>query len=203
MSKAAFYFSLYNQDKSQHLNNEDLHTMATELFWLMTTLEVDFDAWDTIRNFILLSTEHSNDTEVVERLSSLLTLDTTPHDSSFFAKHVLMIHNALMGPDAPPVIEITLPSLRMIILTEDRLDNFIQTIFPATFKLEKEVVERQKGLGYEIFEALFIEGKKLANNMAYPDHLTPTTNEEGNNNSQRRSITGTSNHSSREDYEII
>ncbi|KAI8085278.1 rab-GTPase-TBC domain-containing protein [Thamnidium elegans] len=199
LSKASFYFSLYNQDKSLHLNNEDLHTMATELFWLITTLEVNFDAWDTIRNFIILSAETSNSKQVVESLASVLTLDMNPHDSSYLAKHVLMIHNALMGPEAP-VIEITLPSLRMIILTEDRLDHFIQTTFPATFKLEKEVVERQKGLGHEIFEALFIEGKKLANNMAYPDHLSP--NED--TSSKRRSISSLYSYKSQdEEYEII
>lgn len=173
--------------------------MATELFWLMNTLEVDFDAWETIRNFIILSAETSNGKEVVESLASVLTLDMNPHDSSYFAKHVLMIHNALMGPEAP-VIEITLPSLRMIILTEDRLDHFIQTTFPATFKLEKEAVERQKGLGHEIFEALFIEGKKLANNMAYPDHLAPN---EGTS-SKRRSIASLHSHKTQdEEYEII
>lgn len=157
---------------SEHLDNQDLHTMATELFWLMTTLEVEFDAWDSICNFIILSAEHSNSKDDVDALLALLKQDMNLDDSTYFAKHILMLHNALMGPDAP-VIEVTLPVLRMIVLTEDRLELFIQTIIPASFKLEKAVVERQKGLGHEIFEALFVEGRKLANNMAYPDHLTP------------------------------
>ncbi|KAG2193220.1 hypothetical protein INT47_010695, partial [Mucor saturninus] len=172
MSKANFYFSLYNQDKSEHLNNGNLHTMATELFWLMTTLEVEFDAWDAICNFIALSAEYSNTKDDVDALLALLKQEVNPDDSTYFAKHVSILHNALMGSDAP-VIEVTLPVLRMIILTEDRLEQFIQTIIPASFKLEKEVIERQKGLGHEIFEALFVEGRKLANTMAYPDHLTP------------------------------
>lgn len=172
MSKAEFYFSLYNQNKPENFNNEDFHTMATELFWLMATLEVEFDAWDTICNFITLGAEYSNSKENVNSLLLLLKQEINPDDSTYFAKHVLMIHNALMGPDAP-VIEVTLPVLRMIILTEDRLEQFIQTTIPTSFKLEKTVIERQKGFGHEIFEALFLEGKKLANNMAYPDHLTP------------------------------
>lgn len=172
MSKASFYFSLYNQDKSEHLNNRDLYTMTTELFWLMTTLEVEFDSWDAICNFIALSAEYSNTKDDVDTLLTLLKQDDNPDDSTYFAKHVSILHNALLGPDAP-VIEVTLPVLRMIILTEDRLEQCIQTIIPASFKLEKPVIERQKGLGHEIFEALFVEGRKLANTMAYPEHLTP------------------------------
>lgn len=193
MSKTAFYFALYDYDKSEKLNNVDLHTMATEFFWLMSTLEVKFDAWDTIYNFITLIVEQNNSKEVVDEILKVLQQDdnnSPPEDSTWFANHVLMIHNAFMGPEAPPV-EITLPVLRMIILTDDRIDQFIQTILPKSFKLEKAPAERQKGLGHEIFEALFIEGRKLATNMSLPVppdsastgiHLSPT-----DNNIKRRS----------------
>lgn len=176
MSKAAFFFALYDQDKDGELNNMDLHAMSTELFLLMSLLQCDFDKWDVVCNFITLSAEQTNDQEVVDKLHGELKenlstqqqpLDKSASllDSKYFVDHANMIHSVLMGPEAP-CIKITLPSLRMIILTEDRLDQLIQTDIPQSFKLQKALVERQKGLGHEIFEALFIEGKKLANNMA-------------------------------------
>lgn len=181
MSKAAFFFALYDQDKDGELNNIDLHTMSTELFLLMSLLQSDFDKWDVVCNLITLSAEQTNDQEVVDKLNGELKdnpstqqqqqqqpLDKSASlllDSKYFVDHANIIHGVLMGPEAP-CIKITLPSLRMIILTEDRLDQLIQTDIPQSFKLQKALVERQKGLGHEIFEALFIEGKKLANNMA-------------------------------------
>lgn len=181
MSKTAFYFALYDDDKSNKLNNEDLHTMATEFFWLMSTLEVDFDIWDTICNLITLSAEQSHPEETIKALQQALKIEGNPDDSSYFANHILTIHNALLGPEAP-MIELGLPSLRMIMLTDDRLDQFLQTILPKSFKLEKAPIERQKGLGHEIFEALFIEGKKFANNIASPtppSHLSPSPSQSG------------------------
>lgn len=170
MSKAAFFFALYDQDQDGELNNIDLHTMSTELFLLMNLLDTNVDKWDVICSFITLSAEQVNEQDVVDALHQELQdgqqpQTVSPLDSKYFVDHANKIHNALMGPDAPSV-KITLPSLRMIILTEDRLDQLIQTDIPQSFKLQKALVERQKGLGHEIFEALFIEGKKLANNMA-------------------------------------
>jgi hypothetical protein len=174
MSKAAFFFDLYDQDREGILNNIDLHTMATELFLLMNLLDINFNAWETLSNLITLSAEHSNDKEVIDHLSKELQDDdnepaaeTNKMDAEYFVLHINKVHNALMGPEAPS-IELTLPSLRMIVLTEDRLEKFIQIDLPQSFKLQKAFVERQKGLGHEIFEALFIEGRRLANQMAYP-----------------------------------
>lgn len=197
MSKTAFYFALYDDAKSNKLNNEDLHTMAAEFFWLMSTLEVDFDIWDTICNLITLSAEQTHPEETIEALQTALKIDGNPDDSTYFANHILTIHNALLGPEAP-FIELTLPSLRMIMLTDDRLDLFLQTIVPKSFKLEKAPIERQKGLGHEIFEALFIEGKKFASNIASPTppppgtHLSPSPSQSGDVSkraSRSRSIT--------------
>ncbi|CEP11243.1 hypothetical protein [Parasitella parasitica] len=180
MSKAAFFFSLYDEDKDGELTNVDLHTMSTELFLLMNLLGSDFDHWDAICNFITLSAEQTNDHDVVDKLREdlraaspeaerqqkrKLSSQSLVMNSKYFVDRINTMHNVLMGPEAP-TINITLPSLRMIILTEDRLDQLIQTDIPQSFKLQKALVERQKGLGHEIFEALFIEGKKLANNMA-------------------------------------
>jgi hypothetical protein len=174
MSKAAFFFALYDQDKDGKLNNIDLHTMATEFFLLMNLIGTEFDAWETITSLISLSAEHSHDKEVIDYLTKELQEDDNEFpteskkiDAKYFVAHISKVHSVLMGPEAPS-IEMTLPSLRMIILTEDRLDQFIQTDLPQSFKLQKALVERQKGLGHEIFEALFIEGKRLANHMAYP-----------------------------------
>lgn len=187
MSKTAFYFALYNADGDEKLNNEEVRNMASELFLLMNLIQVDFDSWDTISNFLIFSAEQTNTQEVINQLHEILTADTRrsdasiPLDTDYILSHLLDIHNILMGPDAA-VIEVTLPSLRMILLTEDRLDQFLQTDIPRTFKLEKGLAERQKGLGQEIFEALFVEGKKLAANMAEQHMPSP------NPSTSRRSL---------------
>ncbi|EPB91190.1 hypothetical protein HMPREF1544_01895 [Mucor circinelloides 1006PhL] len=200
MSKSAFFFALYDQDKDGELNNIDLHTMSTELFLLMNLLDTDVDKWDVICNFITLSAEQANEQDVVDTLHQQLQdvsateqqqqqqQKTSPLDSKYFVDHANKIHNAIMGPDAP-CIKITLPSLRMIILTEDRLDQLIQTDIPQSFRLQKALVERQKGLGHEIFEALFIEGKKLANNMAAGSSTAAVTSAPSPSvSSERRSL---------------
>lgn len=155
--------------------------MAAEFLWLMSTLEVDFDIWDTICNLIILSAEQTHPEETIEALQKALKIEGNPDDSTYFANHIMTIHNALLGPEAPS-IELTLPSLRMIMLTDDRLDLFLQTIVPKSFKLEKAPIERQKGLGHEIFEALSIEGKKFASNIASPTpaiYLSPSPSQSG------------------------
>lgn len=182
MSKTAFFFALYKEDKGDLLNNNDLQTIATELFLLMNLLDTNFNAWEVISNLITISAEHCNDKQVIDRLIEDLRDDdndvslpkSKKIDAKYFVAHMNKIHNALMVSQVP-CIEVSLPSLRMIVLTEERLDHFIQTDFPQSFKLQKALVESQKGLGHEIFEALFIEGKRLANHMAYPTTIDPAS----------------------------
>ncbi|KAI9478148.1 MAG: rab-GTPase-TBC domain-containing protein [Benjaminiella poitrasii] len=174
MSKAAFFFALYDRDGDGELNNMDIHLMSSQLLLLMMLLHVDFNPWNTITNFITLSAEQTNTKEEVDTLHKEL-IKNVQHESftgrkldvNCFVKQLNRIHEVLLGPEAPS-IRVTLPSLRMIILTEDCLEHFIQTDIPQSFKLQRPHAEPQKGLGYEIFEALFIEGKKLANSMANP-----------------------------------
>lgn len=185
MSKAAFYFALYNEDGDDKLNNEELHTMTSELFLLMNLLQVKFDTWDTISNFVIMSAEQTNTQEVIDQLHKDLNMIEEDSDMMhYFSTRLLKIHNIMMGSEAP-TIEVTLPSLRMILLTEERLEEFLQTDIPQSFKLEKELVERQKGLSQEIFEALFIEGKKLASNMTETHMPSPSAS------TSRRSLTAT------------
>jgi hypothetical protein len=68
----------------------------------------------------------------------------------------------ILGPDAPSC-DLTLPSFRMVVLTNESLEMFFDHEFQNGFKIVKSsAVERQKSLGRELFENLFAEGKSLA-----------------------------------------
>ncbi|KAI8639361.1 rab-GTPase-TBC domain-containing protein [Parasitella parasitica] len=193
MSKTAFYFALYDEDEDGELDNADLHTMSTELFLLMNLLEPEFDQWDTVCSFITLIDKLHEDLRAEpdeEKQNDRSSIQ--PLNCKYFVDHINKIHNVLINPQAP-TIKITLPSLRMVILTEDRLDRLIQTDIPQSFKLQRALVERQKGLGHEIFEALFVEGKKLANNMAASNtHAKTAADPSPSVSSERRSLSGLS-----------
>ncbi|KAI8064867.1 rab-GTPase-TBC domain-containing protein [Gilbertella persicaria] len=171
MSKAAFFFALYDKDKKDILTNQELYSMASEFHLILCLLEIPHPL-DTIANFICLSAEQTNTPKAMEHLHQQLDVfdrdDIGSESGELDMKRVFEFtndfHQVLMGTEAP-MIEITLPMFRMIVLTEESLDQFIQTDFPQSFKLQKSLVERQKGLGHEIFEALLVEGKKFASNM--------------------------------------
>ncbi|KAI7905943.1 rab-GTPase-TBC domain-containing protein [Cokeromyces recurvatus] len=184
MSKAAFLFTLYDDDNDGILTNMDIHLISTQLFLLMMLLHVDFNAWDAITNFIILSAEQSDSSaEAIDKLHDEFIKGDNQHnepstlDTDYFVACINKIHETLLGPNAPS-IEVTLPSLRMILLTEDRLDQFIQHDLPQSFKLQKVLTEPRKGLGHEIFEALYIEGKKLASNMAAHSRVAENMSEQ-------------------------
>ncbi|KAI8362751.1 rab-GTPase-TBC domain-containing protein [Blakeslea trispora] len=179
MSKAAFFFSLYDHEtKDQMLTNQEFYQLINEFFLLLNLLDMpEFHPLDTITKLITLSAEQTNTPaamaslhEQLESISKdpnyriLVDKDGKKINLSKTRKITEAIRDLLTGSEAP-VIEITLPVFRMIILTEEHLDQFIQTKFPQSFKLQKSLIETQKGLGHEIFEALLVEGKKFANNM--------------------------------------
>ncbi|KAI8990935.1 rab-GTPase-TBC domain-containing protein [Mycotypha africana] len=168
LSKASFYFALYDEDKDGKLMNTDLHSITAEMFLLMNLLNVDFNKWETICSFLALTVEESSTKEAADRLlNKIQDSEQLPVpglgkiNATYFVAHINKIHNALFELDIPS-IKLTLPSFRAVLLTEDRLVQLIQTDIPRSFRLQKGTDEAQKGLGLEILETLILEGKKLA-----------------------------------------
>ncbi|KAI8990038.1 rab-GTPase-TBC domain-containing protein [Pilobolus umbonatus] len=184
MSKTEYLFSLYDEDKDGVLNNEDMHAMVIEFYWLMLTISPNKDTvWKTICNFVRLSVEQSSEhnKEVMSFVDDILKVETeAASDNTRFLLHLTMIQNVYIGTDVPKV-QLSVPLLRMIVLIDDHINAFIQTVLPESFVLEKTMIERQKSLGHEIFETLLDEGKKLANNI-----ITPSLSVEDPNAPNRR-----------------
>ncbi|KAI9249878.1 rab-GTPase-TBC domain-containing protein [Sporodiniella umbellata] len=57
---------------------------------------------------------------------------------------------------------LSLASLRMIVLADERLENFFDHGFLQSFQLTEKPIEQQKSLGREIFDNLLATGAKLA-----------------------------------------
>ncbi|KAI8882932.1 TBC-domain-containing protein [Backusella circina FSU 941] len=182
MSQVAFLFSLFDTESTGKLLNADIMAMASELYWLMTMLYDDNDgsqkhhdaSWDTVCSFITLTLEQSleNNHEKLEQLTGKLNTSSSKITTSL-ESHLETLHKIFsLEENENTQLELTLPSLRMIVLTDISLEYFLQDTLPRSFRLEKMIIEPQKSLGREIFETLFIEGKKLATAPSSP--LQPT-----------------------------
>lgn len=172
------FFGLYSHD-GQTLDNRDLLDMVKELWWLLVQFNDDDDStvWTTLTDFITQCMEQS---QVVQG-------NAPPESSDAFAQQLADLSlttpslrqrmaqlDRLLGADAP-ACDLTLPSFRMVVLTNETLEMFFDHGFQNGFKFDKSsAVERQKSLGRELFENLFAEGKSLA--KAPPAKLsTPKT----------------------------
>lgn len=67
-------------------------------------------------------------------------------------------------------LELTLPSFRMVVLTDETLEVFFSSNFPESFSLKTVAADSQKSLGREIFDHLFVSGQTLASRK----HLSPS-----------------------------
>jgi hypothetical protein len=183
MSQVAFLFSLFDTENTHILLNADIMAMASELYWLMTMLHDDNDddqkqqaAWTSVCSFITLVLEQAleDNRDMLEQLTDTLnsSLNCTTLEGRLEAIRKLFS----MEENDNTQLEMTLPSLRMIVLTDDSLEHFLQDTLPRSFRLEKMIIEPQKSLGREIFETLFIEGKKLATTPSSPLQATRSTN---------------------------
>ncbi|KAF7724455.1 hypothetical protein EC973_000964 [Apophysomyces ossiformis] len=168
MAQIGLFFSMYDTDTDGVLKSGDIVAMAKELFWLFRqTEEQESVAWDAVTSLIVQSCEQSEialgNPPDKTRLAHLLADLSMTGQGTSLAERVGQLESCLVGD-----IEISLPSFRLIALTNESLEMFFDHKFARSIKLVKSASERQKSLGRELFENLFAEGKKLASSKLSP-----------------------------------
>ncbi|KAG1244525.1 hypothetical protein G6F68_015416 [Rhizopus microsporus] len=124
---------------------------------------VECIAWDALTSLIVQCCEQSelakgsqpDESNLKHRLADL----TMTNDDASLHTRIKQIENAIIAD----VIDISLPSFRMVILTNESLEILFDHGFKKSFNFTKSsTVDRQKSLGRELFENLFVQGQKLA-----------------------------------------
>ncbi|KAI7867130.1 rab-GTPase-TBC domain-containing protein [Spinellus fusiger] len=170
MANVQFFFDMYDNNKDGVLGNYEIADMGREIFWLLMQLGTEKElAWEAIDSLLLLCLEQSvndegfSDEDLAEWLSKFKIVEST--FSILEVGDIVHLTNAFLS-ESTPCIELPLAAFRMVALTHVCLEAFFEKGLSSSIKLEKVVSERQKSLGKELFETLFTEGKKLANNVA-------------------------------------
>ncbi|RCH93346.1 hypothetical protein CU098_002570, partial [Rhizopus stolonifer] len=169
MAHLDWFFKLYDEDKDGLLTNKDMAKIGKELYWLLTLLLKDADmAWEAIRSFIIHSREQSDVAK--GSLPDQATLDSIrlPDRLDSLKECIQQIQTIIMMDP----IDLSLPSFRMVALTNETLETFFDHAFKETFSFTKSVVDRQKSLGRELFENLFAQGQKFAQPIASKSTLS-------------------------------
>ncbi|KAG1460739.1 hypothetical protein G6F46_005335 [Rhizopus delemar] len=163
MSHMDWFFKLYDEDKDGILTSKDILNISKEFYWLLSILKDDGIAWDAVTSLIVHSCEQSelakgtqpDESNLKHRLADL----TMTNDDASLHTRIKQIENAIIAD----VIDISLPSFRMVILTNESLEILFDHGFKNSFNFTKSsTVDRQKSLGRELFENLFVQGQKLA-----------------------------------------
>lgn len=162
MSHMDWFFNLYDKDKDGSLGSQDIIEMSKELYWLLSILRGEDIAWDAAANLIVGSCEQSDvangqQPDVATLKHRLADLTMTADNTSFRA-HIKQLDNSMIAD----ILDISLPSFRMVILTNESLEMFFDQGFRDSFRVVKSASDIQKSLGRELFESLFVDGQKLA-----------------------------------------
>ncbi|KAI8063599.1 rab-GTPase-TBC domain-containing protein [Gongronella butleri] len=168
MSIMGFFFSMYSHDGAT-LNNEELILIVKDLWWLIQQLHDGNTglAWNTVQALILgaleqTAIEHGDDPPETEPIARQLgSLQGSLRQRLAVLDHVLDDHKMTCA--------LSLPSFRMVALTNECLEMLFDHEFHNSFHLHKSSqAQMQKSLGRELFENLFREGKDLAKAPAVP-----------------------------------
>jgi hypothetical protein len=162
MSHIDWFFKLYDEDKDDVLTSRDIINMSKELYWLLSILKDTDIAWDAVTSLVVHSCEQSDvakgdqpdEATLTHRLADL----TMTADGESFHGRIKQLQNSLLAD----IVDITLPSFRMVVLTNESLEMLFDHGFTNSFKVVKSVSDRQRSLGRELFENLFADGQKLA-----------------------------------------
>lgn len=162
MSHMDWFFKLYDEDKDEILTSKDIINMSKELYWLLSILKDTDIAWDAVTSLVVHSCEQSDvakgdqpdEATLTHRLADL----TMTADGESFYGRIKQLQNSLLAD----IVDITLPSFRMVVLTNESLEMLFDHGFTNSFKVVKSASDRQKSLGRELFENLFADGQKLA-----------------------------------------
>ncbi|OBZ89536.1 hypothetical protein A0J61_02414 [Choanephora cucurbitarum] len=175
MSHIDWFFKLYDEDKDDVLISKDIINMSKELYWLLSLLK-DIDiAWDAVTSLIVHSCEQSDVAKGIQPDEATLThrladLAMTTTGTSLYAR-IKQLENSMLAD----LVDITMPSFRMVVLTNEALEMLFDHGFANSFKVVKSATEHQKSLGRELFEKLFADGQKLAKETHSSQLRSPQT----------------------------
>jgi hypothetical protein len=188
MSHMDWFFNLYDKDRDGILRSQDIIDMSKELYWLLSILKDTDIAWDAVTSLVIHSCEQSDlakgdqpdETTLKHRLADL----TMTADGISFYGRIKQLENSMLAD----VVDITLPSFRMVVLTNESLEMLFDHGFANSFKVVKSASDRQKSLGREVFENLFADGQKLAKDVpAAQQNPSPTLSSPTNHTTRNRS----------------
>ncbi|RCH79422.1 hypothetical protein CU098_005251 [Rhizopus stolonifer] len=170
MSHMDWFFKLYDEDCDDVLTSKDIINMSKELYWLLGFLKDTDIAWDAVTSLIIHSCEQSDVAKGIQPDETTLThrladLTMTATGTSFYGR-IKQLEDSMIAD----LVDITLPSFRMVVLTNESLEMLFDHGFANSFKVVKSAADHQKSLGRELFENLFADGQKLAKE-AHPQHL--------------------------------
>ncbi|GAA5803129.1 hypothetical protein HPULCUR_008604 [Helicostylum pulchrum] len=162
MSHMDWFFKIYDEDSDNVLTGNDIIDMSKELYWLLGMLKDTDIAWDAVTSLVVHSCEQSDIAKGGEPSESTLThrladLTMTADGQSFHGR-IKQLEDFMLCD----IVDITLPSFRMVVLTNESLEMLFDHGFANSFKVVKSAADRQKSLGRELFENLFADGQKLA-----------------------------------------
>lgn len=168
------FFELYDEDKDGVLNSTDIINMSKELYWILSVIKEKNIAWDAVTTLIVNSCEQSDvargaqpdEKTLTHRLADL----AMSSDSMSFKQRIKQLEDSMIAD----VIDITLPSFRMVVLTIESLEMFFDHGFSKSFSFVKSATDRQRSFGREVFENLFADGQQLAAETPKQTHLQTT-----------------------------
>jgi hypothetical protein len=162
MSHIDWFFKLYDEDRDDVLIGPDIINMSKELYWLLSILKDSDIAWDAVTSLVVHSCEQSDIAKGGQPDESTLThrladLTMTADGESFYGR-IKQLENSILAD----IVDLSLPSFRMVVLTNESLEMLFDHGFTNSFRLVKSASDRQKSLGRELFENLFADGQQLA-----------------------------------------
>lgn len=175
MSHIDWFFKLYDEDEDEMLTGTDIINMSQELYWLLSILKDSDIAWDAVTSLVVHSCEQSDiakggqpdEITLSHRLADL----TMAADDTSFHNRIKQLQDSILAD----TIDISLPSFRMVVLTNESLEMLFDHEFTDSFRIVKSASDRQKSLGREVFENLFADGQQLAKDAPTKNHLSPIT----------------------------
>jgi hypothetical protein len=189
------FFHLYNSDNDAILGIKDLLEMSKELLCLYHIMQIlDSQHLNSITALLINAYEQyeivngleTTDDKRSERLAKYTLAEDMPLET-------LLMHLDAMLHDADH-LELSVPSFRMVVLTDETLEIFFASNFPESFTLKKVLVDSQKSLGREIFNHLFASGQTLASRKPaasstkpHSPSLSPSVSQVTNSPSSARS----------------
>jgi hypothetical protein len=194
MSIIDLFFNLYDSDNDGTLGIKDLLDMSKELLCLYHIMQIlDSQHLNSIKALIInayeqyeiVSGQETSEDKRSERVAKYTLAEDTPLET-------LMMHLDVMLNDADP-LELSIPSFRMVVLTDEILEIFFSINFPESFTLKKALADSQKSLGREIFNHLFASGQTLASRKltsstkTHSPSLSPSVSQVTNSPSSARS----------------